>query len=376
MMVHGRPGRLILGTLSLGLLVACERSPTRPPEPAWVSESPLAAVGNVPTAWPDSTWLTASPESLGVSGELLQAATRRIEKDLPEVRALLVVVDGRLGFERYFGTAESDDPIEVKSITKSIVSALVGVAFSRGELPSLDDPIIRWLEPESDAIIDSRVRRITLRHGLSMTAGFEWQENGPTTGEWIRSANQVRYLLGRPLTSEPGAEFAYNTGLAHLIAVALARATGMDLATYADRMLFGPIGVRAGRWGSDKQGNREGGSELELTARDLARFGLLFLNRGRWKHEQVVPEAWVLGSTRPQGRVDYGYFWWYLPREWGGPAINALGYGGQLISIVPDANAVIVMGSTVANPGNAILGVLREYLLPAVRHRNNLTAGH
>jgi CubicO group peptidase (beta-lactamase class C family) len=93
----------------------------------------------------------------------------------------------------------------------------------------------------------------------------------------------------------------------------------------------------------------------------------LYLGHGRWKDRQVVPKEWVLESTRPQGRVDYGYLWWYLPEEWGGPAINALGYGGQLISIVPEANAVIVLASTVADPNNPILDALRENLLPMIR---------
>jgi CubicO group peptidase (beta-lactamase class C family) len=363
--------RLRIGALSTGLLflVSCAEKPARLAEPVWMAQSPLAAAAGLPTSWPDAAWLTGSPESAGIPAARLMEAAATTERDLPQVRALLVVVDGRLVFERYFRGAEPQAPIAVKSVTKSIVSALVGIALARGELSSLDTPIVRWLGPEQDAIIDPRVSAVTLRHALSMTAGFEWQENGPTTREWLGSENQVRYMLGAPMAAAPGETFNYNSGLAHLVGVVLARATGLDLATYADRRLFERIGIRRGAWGRDRQGYHEGGSELELTPRDLARFGLLYLNRGRWRGEQVVPEAWVMESTRPHGRVDYGYLWWYLPQEWGGPALNALGYGGQLISIVPDANAVIVVGSTIADPDNPVLTILRERLLPAVRAR-------
>jgi CubicO group peptidase (beta-lactamase class C family) len=309
----------------------------------------------------------APPESVGVEGAVLQSAAATIEKDLPEVRALLVVVGGLLVFERYFHGAQPSDLVNTKSVTKSIVSALVGVAMSRGELTSVNAPIHNWLEPEVALSQDGRVRDVTLHHALSMTAGFDWQENGPSTREWMQSPSQVQFTLASRMLSAPGERFDYNTGVAHLVGVIVSRATGMNLATYADQTLFGPMGIHRGDWGRDKQGNYEGGSELQLTPRDMARFGLLYLNRGRWRDRQLVPEAWVLESTRPQGREDYGYLWSYLPQEWGGPAINALGYGGQLISIVPDANAVIVLASTTSDPSNPILSVLRERLLPAVR---------
>jgi CubicO group peptidase (beta-lactamase class C family) len=354
--------------LALILIEGCGgATPKQLPDPAWVTASPLATNPGRDLVWPDSTWSTASPEAVGLSQSLVDSTVAAVGNRLPELRALLIAIGGRIVVERYFRGAQPAEAVNVKSVTKSVLSALTGIALTQGALDSLNAPVTKWLAADLPDSVDARVRRLTVRHLLTMTGGFEWQENGPITGEWMRSPNQVRFMLGAVMAASPGREFNYSTGAVHLLAVALARAAGMDLAAYADTVLFEPIGVRRGSWGRDAQGHVEGGSELYLTPRDMARFGLLYLGRGRWKDRQIVPEAWVLESTRPHGRVDYGYLWSYLPDEWGGPAINALGYGGQLISIVPDANAVIVMASTIADPSNPILGALRENLLPMLR---------
>ena len=352
--------------LGLVLIGGCG-TPRQLPDPAWATASPLATDPGRDLVWPDSIWPTASPEALGLSRNLVDSTVAVVGNRLPELRALLFVIGGRIVVERYFRGAQPAEAVNVKSVTKSVLSALIGIALAQGVLDSLNAPVTKWLAPDLPDSADARVRELTVRHLLTMTGGFEWQENGPITGEWMRSPNQVRFMLGAGMAASPGREFNYSTGAVHLLAVALSRATRMDLAAYADSVLFGPIGVRRGSWGRDAEGQFEGGSELHLTPRDMARFGLLYLGRGRWRNRQIVPEAWVLESTRPHGRVDYGYLWSYLPEEWGGPAINALGYGGQLISIVPDANAVIVMGSTIADPSNPILAALRENLLPMVR---------
>jgi CubicO group peptidase (beta-lactamase class C family) len=350
----------------IGVTGACGTSNTLP-EPVWVEASPLAAAQVADLAWPDTGWVSVSPEALGLSPDMVDSTITAVSRKLPELRALLVVIGGRIAVERYFRGTEPTEAVNTKSVTKSLLSALTGIALERGTLDSLEAPVAKWLATDMPEGVDSRIQQLTVRHLVAMTGGFEWQENGPVTSEWLQSPNQVRFALGLRMVAPPGRVFNYNTAASHLLSVALSRAAMTGLAQYADSMLFSPIGVRPGPWGRDSQGNFEGGSELHLTPRDMARFGLLYLGHGRWKDRQVVPKEWVLESTRPQGRVDYGYLWWYLPEEWGGPAINALGYGGQLISIVPEANAVIVLASTVADPNNPILDALRENLLPMIR---------
>ena len=332
------------------------------PEPEWVRTSPLAgAAGDGGLA---DDWARVRP---GESGDVTFAtATRRIERELPEVRALLVVRRGRLIFERYFRGAGPATLFNTKSVTKSVVSALVGIAIRDGHIQSLDQPISTWVGAEMTDRASPGAAQVTLRHLMAMTAGWAWRENGPETSAWIASPNRIRFMLEQPMNAPAGSRFNYSTGVAHLVSVILTRATGASTRDYAVERLFKPLALSPGDWARDPQGYYEGGSELELTARDMARFGVLYLNAGRWHGVDVVPRSWVLESTTPHGRVDYGYLWSYLPREWGGPAVNALGYGGQIISIVPAADTVLVIASTTADPQNPAMELLRDDLLPVL----------
>lgn len=341
--------------------------PHRLPEPVWITESALVAAPAANGTWPGATWDLVAPESVGLSLSALRSIKTRVQDSLPDVRSVLIVKEGRIAYEEYFGDARASDPVNVKSVTKSVTSALVGIAIERGILPGLDTPVVQWLGDAVPASADPRVQHLTLRHVLEMRTGFEWQESGPSTLAWLQSADRVRFTLGSRMVAEPGAVFNYNTGASHLLSAVLDRAVGGDVRGFADSTLFGPVGMRAGPWAQDARGIREGGSELWLTARDMARFGLLYLRGGRWGDRQVIPNAWVLESTRPHGRVDYGLHWSYLPAEWGGPAVNALGYGGQLIAVVPWADAVVVMTSSTRDASNPVLELLRTGVLPALR---------
>jgi CubicO group peptidase (beta-lactamase class C family) len=291
----------------------------------------------------------------------------RIGAEFPDVRAVVICTNGTLDVEHYFAGATARTKFNVKSVTKSVLSVLTGIAIDRHILPGVDAPLSMWL-PEARATgVDPRVAEITIRHVLEMSTGFDWEENGPSTAQWLGSDDQLRAMLRMPVRARPGTAFNYSSGVAHLLSVVLTRAARQPTLDFATQYLFAPIGMMPGSWGRDRQGYAEGGSELELTARDMLRFGLLMLNRGRWGGHRVVSDAWVLESTRPHKRIDYAFLWNFLPREWGGPAVSALGYGGQVISIVPDARAVIVIASTTTNASNDVMRLLRETLLPFVR---------
>ena len=366
------------GTLAwCGLLAACSTQSTAPgaqtsptvrsrdpakrlAEPRWILESALAG-SRKPTLPPDPDWPAPALD------DQWAPIAQRIRTDYPDIRAVLIVREGSLRIEQYFGTAAADTFFNVKSVTKSVMSALVGIALRERIIPSLDTRIATWLPEAAEPGVDPRVSRLTVRHLVEMSAGFEWEENGPATTAWLNSDNQIKYMLHLPLRADPGTEFNYSTGVAHLLSVILTRASHRSTREFADDRLFAPLGLRAGPWGTDRQGYAEGGSELQMTARSMARFGLLYLNRGYWGSASVVPEQWTLDSTRPHKRVDYGFLWNYLPAEWGGPAVSALGYGGQAISIVPDASTVIVVASTADNPQNDVMRLLREVLIPHVR---------
>lgn len=262
---------------------------------------------------------------------------------------------------------------DVKSASKSILSALVGIAIDRGVLPGLDATVAELL-PEETRELEARKARISLRHLITMTPGLA-STSGEAYGSWAASPDWVRSALARPLEASPGETFIYSSGNTHLIAAILARATGEDLLAWGRRVLFDPLGVRIAGWGRDPQGRRFGGNTLEISPDDLGRFGHLYLAGGRWEGRQLVPADWVAQSTRqhatgwPSRYGAYGYLWWMTPFA-SGDAFMAAGYGGQFLIVSPARDAVAVVTSSHDRKGEAwdveILARVEHELLPAL----------
>lgn len=296
-------------------------------------------------------WTTATVAEAGGSPDMVASGVARAAGN-HRMRSLLVVKDGRLVVEEYFGTSGPDDLHDVRSVTKSVVSALTGVALARGDIGSLDDPISDYLgsllpdlEPDKGAI--------TIRHLLTMTSGFEWDESGGagSYNEWIRSGDHLGFLLRKPFTAPPGAEFTYNSAAVHLLGVVLEQATVMQLPTLARFALFEPMGISASRWEQLGGGYYNGGAGLDLRPRDLARFGQLFLQDGSSGGRQIIPADWIRFSTEERfdwrmhsgalRGISYGSLWWVVPGT-SEPLYFAWGYGGQYVVVVPDLQLVVV----------------------------------
>jgi CubicO group peptidase (beta-lactamase class C family) len=269
----------------------------------------------------------------GFDPELLGVADRRLDS-IPGLQSVLVMRDGRLVFERYYDGTTRDDEHEIFSVTKSILSALIGIAAREGRFPALDSKFVEFFPDQLQPDADPRIREITLRELLTMTAGYA--DTGP--GE---TDNSVTTLMNRPLESDPGTAFAYDSGSAHLLAAVLAKTTGVPAAAFARRRLFGPLGIRPAYWYADGQGRSLGSTGLALRPRELARFGQLYLQQGRWRGRQLVPLAWLFTSTTAhvQGGdgCGYGYLWWVCPKSF-----YALGALGQTIGVYPRRNLVLV----------------------------------
>jgi CubicO group peptidase (beta-lactamase class C family) len=273
-----------------------------------------------------------------------------------------------------------------------VVSALVGIAHGEGAIKSLDDPLIRWF-PEYPELNTPDRRRVTLAHVVSMTSGFEWNEevpyNDPRNDEirMTRDAQPLRYALSRPFKHDPGAEFNYNGGLTHVLAAVLERATKMSLEDYARIKLFEPLGISDVEWMGDLAGMPAAASGLRLRARDLAKFGSLFLQGGKWNGKQVIPASWVELSTRrhfrfrPRTGIDaggefgYAYFWWYncYPSPAGLiEARTAVGNGQQRVFVLPGFDMVVTIFAGRYNDfriGNTLASrILREHIIPAVKN--------
>jgi CubicO group peptidase (beta-lactamase class C family) len=279
------------------------------------------------------------------------------------VRSLLVARDGRLVFERYYGGGVVNPIFDVYSVTKSVTSALVGIALAERKLESVDQRLVDVF-PNYAKNGDPRLRRLTLAHLLTMRAGFS-ADPIEASGNWTRE------LMSRPFEHEPGKVFVYDSGSSHLLSAVLTKVTGAQASMLARDRIFRPLGIRGGwRWPDDGQGVSVGGDGLAMRARDLAKLGQLYLPEGRWNGKQVVPAAWVRRSTRKHAVLapgqGYGYQWWVQdgPR---GTAYAALGFGGQAIVVLPALDLVVVL--TTVPRGETDVRAIVRLILPAVESR-------
>ena len=276
------------------------------------------------------------------------AAALALAGELPRLHSLLVSVRGELVLERYFNGARATRPANVKSVSKSIISALVGIAIARGTVPSVETPISTWF-PELRKPADPRKAAITVEDLLTMRSGLESTSNR-NYGAWVNSRNWVQHALSRPLLAPPGLVMDYSTGNTHLISAILTRASKTTTWQFAQDTLARPLGFTLARWPRDPQGIYFGGNDMELTPRQMIAFGELYLNRGRVDDTTVVPERWIEESWRARGRSnwsgdEYGYGWW--TRELAGyRAWYAWGFGGQYVIVVPDLQLVVATTSS------------------------------
>jgi CubicO group peptidase (beta-lactamase class C family) len=291
--------------------------------------------------------------------DLVDAAART----LPRLHSLLVSRRGDVIFEGYYNGARGDRPANIKSASKSVVSALVGIALDRALIPAVDTPISTYF-PELARDPDARKRQITVEHLLAMRPGLEGT-SGRDYGAWVTSRNWVRYALARPMFASPGDEMEYSTGNTHLLSAILTSATRSTTWQFANETLAKPLGFALAPWPRDPQGIYFGGNDMLMTPRQMLAFGELYLRDGRVGERQVLPAAWIARSCDgrernrrpgnpafdPNGGIDpmrdrrYGYGWWV--HEIGDyEACFAWGYGGQYIFVLDALDLVLVTTSS------------------------------
>jgi CubicO group peptidase (beta-lactamase class C family) len=263
----------------------------------------------------------------------------------------------------------------VKSASKSVLNALIGIAVQQGKL-RLDQTVGEVFSAEVTRDLDPRTRAITIRQLMMMKAGLE-STSFDNYGAWVNSRNWVRNALRRPFTCAPDTCMVYSTGNTHLLSVILTRATGLSTRDFANRYLFGPLGTQIGGWTRDPQGFYLGGNEMNLTPRQLLRLGQLYLDGGKANGKQLLTPEWIRDSwgeyaTSPWNGHRYGLLWW--SRNSGPYKVHfAWGYGGQFIFVVPELKLVAVMtsGLTAARNGrhnDALHRLVDEYIIPAVKN--------
>ena len=327
-----------------------------------------------------------TPADQDVDPAALAAAFDEIEQ-LGYVSAMVVARNGFvLGEEHWLGPPQTIR--QSRSVTKSVTSILIGIAIDRGLIPEgLSARLVDYL-PADLVPADPAKHEIRIWHLLTMSSGFEWDENQDVV-PWLYGPDPVRAILSRPLVAAPGTQWNYNTAASHLLSVVLSEATGMNALEFADATLFGPLGITNRSW-LPTGGYPNGGHGLMLRTEDLAKLGVLFLNHGLWEEHEIVSSFWVdlttspwvnnIGPFGPLTDRRYGCLWW-LDRGTEFDIFTAWGYGGQFIFCVPELRLVVAVHSrsevavAVANQQEAaILDVIINRILPAVADRRRFVA--
>jgi CubicO group peptidase (beta-lactamase class C family) len=324
----------------------------------------------------------------------LDAAVAR--GDLPNLHGVVLVRHGKLVLERYYSGPDEHwgTPVgkvtfgpevkhDLRSISKSIVGLLYGIALGEGRVPAPDRPLLDRFPAYADLAAEPARGAMTVAHALTMTLGTEWDESLPYTDPrnseiaMDRAPDRNRYILERPMVADPGSRWIYNGGTTAVLAHLIAQGTATPLMDYARARLFAPLGIADAEWASGADGVPAAASGLRLRPRDLAKIGQMVLDRGRWNRTQVVPAAWLEDSFRrglaAVDGLDYGYQWWLSGRAAEGEAwVAGFGNGGQRLVIVPGLELVLVVAAGNYNQLDAWkvpVAVMRDILRPAMRGR-------
>ncbi|WP_232375687.1 serine hydrolase domain-containing protein [Mesorhizobium comanense] len=295
---------------------------------------------------------------------------------LAGVHGVVALRGGRIAFERYMDGNDMrwGQPLEnvafgpetlhdVRSVTKSIVGLLYGIALARGQVPGLDEPVVAQFPQYPDLAGDPQRKRLSIRHALTMTLGMEWNENAPYTDPanseiaMEQAPDRYRFILNRPILAEPGKRWIYSGGAVALLGKIIERGTGQSLPEFARGALFDPLGIKSMDWIRGQDGEASAASGLRLSPRSLARIGQMILQGGQWEGRPVVPKSWLEQSFQPTALVDIGWpgmhygCLWYLGEEaitdkagtYGERFVAAFGNGGQRLFVFPGLDFVLAI---------------------------------
>jgi CubicO group peptidase (beta-lactamase class C family) len=320
-----------------------------------------------PDYWPTDGWRTAAPEDHGVDGALLKAMEQQVVDQKIPVDSILIVKDGYLIHESYFGAAGDKTRHELYSATKGFVSTLFGIAHDRSLIGDLRTPVLDALGRKDFKNMDDRKAAITLEDILTQRTGLKWDESRVQDyNSMKRTYDWVQFTLDRPMVDQPGQTFVYCSGGSHLLSVLIQKYTGMTMAKFAEEALFKPLGITKYDWSSDPTGITEGATGLRLTSRDFAKLGLLYLQEGRWDGQQVVSQDWVRAATATHTPAmlgfSYGYQWWTNDDL---HMYAALGGQAQNLWVWPEKNLLVVTTARIGD--NQVWDPINNFIVPAAK---------
>ena len=342
----GQRGQLVYKLVSLlavvFLLIGC----------GGPSATELATVNYTPST--KDVWPVSTPAEQGLDPQLV-AELYYNASQLETVYSLLVFKNGYLIAEDYLNIGTPYRRVNIHSVTKSITSALVGIAIEEGCISGVDQKMMDFFPELKRQITDPRKNEITIQQMLQMRAGYPWEESTDDLMDLLVTGFHNDTLVHVPLVRDPGSDSEYSNLTPHILGIIVARACDTDLMSFAQEHLFDPLEIEPGFWQQDWDGNYLGFSDINLSSTDLAKFGLMIANDGVYDGKQIVPADWVDESLQVYSKKTwkyrvgsnwkdngYGYQWWSIKA--GNYRYNlAWGHGGQQIAIVKDLDMVIVL---------------------------------
>lgn len=357
------PQRRTAGLVALTVAATC------------VATSALAQDGAAPTTpqWPTTAWPVSSPETQGMSSEDLADALEFAKANDVNVHSITVVRNGFVVLDAYFYPFVPNTRHDIASATKSVVSILVGLATAQGFLRAPEQTLLSALPPRDGKGASEGAANITLGDLLSMRSGFDcgFRRGEPELTAMRDTSDWVAHTLHLPMIAEPGARFGYCSPNFHLLSAAISASTGVSALELARRSLFEPLGITDFYWPADAHGITRGWGDLQLRPHDMAKLGLLMLRDGLWEGRQILSKVWIDRSVRAHFPAnddnDYGLAWW-MPHAIPG-LFEAVGRGGQRISVLPDKDVVVVMTGGGFEPGD-----IGRYLTRSIRSNAALPA--
>lgn len=323
-----------------------------------------------------------APEKVGMNSEKLSKLEGVIKTEYRNLTGIVITRKGEIAYENYFHGVTAQAPQKVASVTKSVISALIGIAIDQGLIKSVDQKVLDFFPEYAVHPAEIQKKAITIKHLLTMTAPYAFRNGQEPFERLVKQADWAKFtldLLGK--NGQVGA-FKYSSSGAHLLSTILTKATGKSAREYANEFLFKPIGMREIQdyemtgfgydelfgdkvrgWVKDPHGVSTGGWGLTTTAQDMARLGILYLNQGAWQGEQIISKQWVADSLAMTPNK-YGYLWWLDDEPV--TAFAAMGDGGNMIYCVPEEEVVVTMTSDFMRKPKDRFELVKDYIFPAL----------
>ena len=339
----------------------------------WAAQAQCAidAAANAVDSAPAAVWPRGEPSALGLDAQKIATLDQLLPTQYPRLRSLLIVRNKQLAYAYHRADLSESSLHNVRSVTKSVLSSLVGVALNKklwpGTQVTLAEMLPSWPQDQPSS-------QVSLAQLLSFTAGFDPATSGGTIAELLTDPTLER-ARGRSLVAAAGVQFYYSNMDSHLVSVALTQRTGKNAAAFAKDTLFAALGIQTFEWPQDREGHSMGASHLQLRSSDMAKIGLLWLQQGCWGGQQLLDPAYVKTALQPHSaggppsNRPYGYLWW-ISKVPGTevPSFYANGFGGQYVYVVPSWSLVLVGTSEVVDATNDNTGpILIRHVFPVVR---------